>query len=140
MIKAGRELDALVAEKVMGCSVRKETLIGAFAKSKLSCEYYCDCEQVPAHYMAACTPYPHKHGMAGLRTLHHYSTDIGHAWKVIGKLSMHFRLCVLGNGSFFSITVVQEKDGWKRSWTEDAATAPLAICLAALKAVGAKLE
>lgn len=101
-MKAGRELDALVAEKVMGwnCELRE-----CHTRKVLHSEY-----GGPPHY----------------------STDIADAWLVVEKIDQQ-------------VTVTKCADGWLVTIDDYfchggveimAGTAPLAICLAALKAVG----
>ncbi len=86
MLEAGRDLDALVAEKVMG-----ETCLFT----------------APA-----------------------YSTDIAAAWQVVDKLhALSFYLEVGSAGWMARFANISATEA-------SAATAPLAICLAALKAVG----
>ncbi len=89
-MKAGRELDALIAEKVMGWDSR-------------------------------CIPKP-------------YSRDIGYAWQVVEKVLSdvkgHVDLSIEPDGVNCIIS------GYTFDAGETADTAPLAICQAALKAVG----
>ena len=146
-MKAGRELDCAVAERVMGLRVVRlgywgnspsddegdwrehmhespeQVEIGMdwFEKAKAHSVgvYYCDmkkCEAIP-DYLA------------------HYSTDIAAAWQVVEKCAQY--------GVW---TVWETHDGWNAGQMMDhhcvseamADTAPHAICLAALKAVGYK--
>lgn len=133
-MKAGRELDALVAEKVMGEGVpdgyervgdhwEKEEPIfdddGAYTRSWQIVEW-------PALY----------------------STHIAGAWQVVERLAEKWDWEI----GFANLT--EELAGMKRGWyallvtAEDycgqpvayGETAPLAICLAALKAVGVEIE
>ena len=105
---AGREMDALVAERVMGFKVqiveRKRDWFGT---------------------------YKVKHYRVGNSFLPNYSTDISAAWMVVEKIDVHFHLerygydthewvCTLDIGNII---------------TGVASTAPLAICRAVLKAV-----
>ena len=101
---AGRELDILVAEKVMGC-------YGLFKHSDGT--PLCECH--------------------GLRPVPRYSTDIAAAWEVLKKLPNGVYVgyekaagawCVAANWA----------DGEPFSWLSYGKTAPLAICRAALKA------
>lgn len=105
-LTAGRELDALVAEKVMGWAPRdagagdRLIYVGAWAH----------CESLP-----------------------HYSTDIAAAWQVVEKLAadglyVHVGYC-LGRTE---ASVNSPLDIIDNAY---APTAPLAICLAALKAL-----
>ena len=108
-MKAGRELDALIAEKVMG-----------FRKH-------------------------HAHGY--LRNAPgeepHYSTNIADAWEVVERLVStpgpngdHHSVQVDYSGD--AVVVIDENEDWQVSAIAD--TAPLAICLAALKAKGVTHE
>ena len=103
-MEAGRELDALIAEKVMG-----------FRKH-------------------------HAHGY--LRNAPgeepHYSTNIADAWEVVERLVStpgpngdHHSVQVDYSGG--AVVVIDENEDWQVSAI--AGTVPLAICLAALKAV-----
>lgn len=112
-MKAGRDLDKLIAEKVMRLDVSK------LQDSGFSCQL-CgsdDYDWARANPISQIPP---------------YSTNIEAAWGVVGKL----RLAIAPN---------EDDDGWvcatdvfyldtNRAVTSQ--TAPLAICLAALKAVG----
>lgn len=99
-LPAGRELDALVAEKVMGDTRFR---------------------QVPRAQWYL--------------VLDHYSTDIAAAWLVVEN--------AVGRGMPAGINVAMnwagDPDGYVAEWAgvrELADTAPLAICRAALRAVG----
>jgi hypothetical protein len=116
-MKSGRELDALIAEKVMGYP--------AFAKQVL--------EQLGAHLLGEGE---HEHclvcgrGIDGtLECLPYYSTDIAAAWEVVEKL----RLAIApgDEGGWIAASSAYHLDAGR---AERADTAPHAICLAALKA------
>lgn len=102
-MKAGRELDALIAEKVMGIE-------------------------------------PHIIGIENMMIYLPYSTDISAAWEVVEKM-ISIRPEKEPNAEF---ALVQRSKEWLcgyelyESWycSASALTAPHAICLAALKAVG----
>lgn len=107
----GRELDALVAEKVMGWTgIENDNLDGTdwYAGSPPGSEGHAE---VPA-----------------------FSTDISAAWEVVEEVNRKnvygFRLHNPGNGV------------WEASWNvlAEGMSAPLAICLAALKAVGVEVS
>jgi hypothetical protein len=114
-----RDLDALVAEKVMGHAVEKwggESHIKA-----------------PDAHPTSCAKVWHD--------IPHYSTDISAAWQVVEKLTtttkQWFRLeqwCT-GTKATFEISGAAEKDG---EWSAEDLEAPRAICLAALTAEPAK--
>lgn len=100
-MEAGRELDALIAEKVMGFPL--EIIRGA--------------------------PYP--------ECPRHYSTDIAAAWEVVEKddgWGHDWRVKRwVSSSKPYSCTAERTADG--QNFYAEAETAPLAICLAALKAV-----
>jgi hypothetical protein len=111
-LNPGRELDALVAEKVMG---RRFT------------RHLCEPGTPPHEWVDSDVP--------------EYSTDIAAAWGVVEKLREHFagvEVMALtktnANPNYFEAKL------WANTWVHsfaEAPTAPHAICLAALKAVGA---
>jgi len=113
-MEAGRELDALVAERVMGA--------------------------VPAHtpgdWMVAVGAPPYYRFGGSVRGLPDYSTNIAAAWQVVERMSEQALPCVMHDGQmwvgeFYCITY---------SHTAYAHTAPLAICRVALKAVGVEVQ
>ena len=110
-MKAGRELDALIAEKVMGWTSLKgfESAIW-------------DCGNSPIRTKESWLP----------------STQIADAWLVVEKIAKeaYVDIGVDKHGAQVQIDVF--KGGkWNLASTEStrAASAPLAICLAALKAI-----
>ena len=122
---AGRELDALVAEKVLILEV-------VWANSII------DWQTVPRPQ----APFIKGTG----KEIEHYSTDIAAAWKVVGKFRNAGRAAGVhyGNVSRHWVCIisgsVREGNGPKFHMAQDGYgegdTAPLAICRAALKAVG----
>ena len=120
-MEAGRELDALVAERVMGLSVQW------------------DYGRVPFYWHPATLAHGLEIGPDGLsavrRPIKPYSTDISAAWLVVEKLR--------ADGFYPEIHALTDGD-WRCEirasgepidvW-EDAPTAPLAICRAALAAI-----
>jgi hypothetical protein len=122
-MQAGRELDALVAEKVMGCTTLFYGTDGVTP--------FCNCGRKTAFDNGE-----HEDGI-GLKP---YSTDIAAAFEVVAKLTSGrdkfmynslYREPNFGKWLFGSV----DSDGSFSPWLE-ADTAPLAICLAALDAVG----
>lgn len=109
-MKPGRELDALVAEKVMGW---KDIRFGDETSVSGSVGFGLP---VSGHPRRAFPP---------------YSTDIAAAWAVVEELELPFEI---------------HSDDWHSRWDArfnldrgewcQASTAPHAICLAALKAMG----
>lgn len=122
----GRELDALIAEKVMGFAKNKDDKYGEVPwRNSGGEEVYAEHLSVP--------PY---------MKLPRYSTDIAAAWAVVEKLKAagfivgidenappHSALscCIVGKAEKNSVLIVAQGLG---------TTASYAICLAALKAVG----
>lgn len=137
--KTLREIDALVAEKVMG------NVVGRLERQPLP-------EVEDDYTFYANTATGHTIGglawregdlMEGDGNLSRYSSDISAAWEVVGKM------CPLGR-DVFSLKY-EPIFPWRGSWTaemntkagrffEIGPTAPLAICLAALRAVGVDVE
>lgn len=104
-MEAGRELDALVAEKVMGldCSWRCVTLDGTGR------------DRGPA------------------RRIKPYSTNIDAAWEVVEKLKENHTVNIHGYSDGWEVGLIGPGSAAVDGQAE---TAPHAICLAALKAVG----
>lgn len=111
--KPGRELDILIAEKVMGLVLSPDK------------KYYYEDGIMAVNRINPLLP--------------HYSTDIAAAWLVVEKLSRDFLFSIHGGA-----------DDWEAEFNKNdgrflisadtigmarAATAPLAICLAALEAM-----
>jgi hypothetical protein len=124
-MKAGRELDALVAEKVMGWTVD------------------------PIYRMYTGSVVRHAAGH-NLETRFNPSTDITAAWEVVEKMralglwveiNLGYEFdgpsidCIIGEYGAAGGIIEGLRHGEKQ-WSEEADTAPLAICLAALKAKG----
>lgn len=118
-MKPGPELDALVAEKVMGWKWEN------FGKPMLA----------PPEQIIQITEFCDKH--TGYREVNiyipPYSTDISAAWQVVEKLKKDhvFSLKIAGNGTHahVSFTDLDNKN------YDPCDNIPHAICLAALKAV-----
>jgi hypothetical protein len=126
---AGRELDAIIAEKVMGGKHVKEsvpyTMIDPYTSEEMELFDHRDYWEFPQ---------PDWKGLP----LPRFSTSIADAWLVVEKL--------VGRGRVFIVKGDGLRTGNNPKWTVlcdgvervDADTAPLAICLAALKAVEGK--
>ena len=109
---AGRELDALVAEKVMGHTVT--WLATAISPAQ-------------PHYVdraIAC----------GYLLVEYYSTDIGAAWQVVERMRELNYGIAISDGPAWSFAVAPNDDAGDVT-CELADTLPLAICRAALRAV-----
>jgi hypothetical protein len=131
-MKPGRELDTLVAEKVMGWIPKKrwpdllvwENIEGEDRAADEATERYSVYE--------------------GFRP----STDISDAWEVVEKLGIIPNSFYIGyktdkNGKKIYRAFFQKENPITtliHTYEADAETAPLAICLAALEAVGVKVE
>lgn len=102
-MKPSRELDALIAEKVMGWDA-----------------FDVGCANIP-----------------------HYSTDITAAWDVVERFAqerkLHFTLSKTTIGVWRCTLDPEEDRDFSMGFMADAPTAPHAITLAALKAVGIEL-
>ena len=110
-MKAGRELDALIAEKVMKLlNVGRRNTGHGYATHL-------------AYYAPPLKEY---------KRVPDYSTQITDAWLVVGKLDLPFTLQKNKQfkGGHYASFIVDKK--FKAA---QAATAPLAICLAALEAI-----
>ena len=104
---AGREMDALVAEKVMGWDI----CWAVPYKDGTKCPLRSNGEQVP-----------------------HYSIDIAAAWGVVGKLLKNRVLHVCGSVKDGWDVWIPEVATGAAPKTSKCDTFPLAICRAALKA------
>lgn len=127
---AGREMDARVAEKVMGIRVDRE-----FRSAPISRVL-----KESGDFKALAVPFDY---------VKPYSTDIAAAWQVLEKISSN--MAAFGLSYCYGFAVELNKDdnlytaGFRESdrdkgdvWEKEATapTAPLAICAAALAAVG----
>ena len=115
-MKAGRELDALIAEKVMGLTRHDESYVAEGVGKVLRFVWRDGC--------GTCV-------YSGDMFLPHYSTDIAAAWEVVEKADLWSLYGSIGDGPYRACIQFGDREGLM---TAD--TAPLAICLAALKAKG----
>lgn len=123
-MKASRELDALVAERVMRLEVVIEEpndyFDGFFVQTSKP--------RVVNHLSGS-------YHDRGLTKLPHYSTDIGAAWQIVATFD-RVSITKLDMPDRFQVTLVFHTGmGDFAEFKAEAPTAPLAICLAALKAV-----
>lgn len=122
-MKAGRELDALVAEKVMGCKVLNAKTAAPDCGCPPSDEY---------------SNRPHSSNKLGDdRHLQRYTTDMAAAWEIVRHMNMKcdwlFSVRQRKSGAWRAMFFTPDVDGpYFKSIRE---TMPHAICLAALKAV-----
>lgn len=114
-MQAGREMDALVAEKIMGFTVRY--VLGRYQVALFDVETK---ERVPGIF----------------KTLPHYSTDIAAAMEVVGNLySMPNTKIEISWGSMINPREILVRIDRGQVSYGVADTLPLAICRAALKVV-----
>ena len=136
-MKAGRELDALIAEKVMGRTSHIWSEHFALQKT-----VYCTiCGTTKGKGKE--DPYP----FCQKDDIPHYSTQIADAWLVVEKLRKDgFYICLMNDGHDGQVwlSMHSENEGtWDKGGQSDrlvaeidyVESAPLAICLAALKAI-----
>lgn len=123
-LKAGRELDALVAERVMGWTVNRTNdrhwhTVGPTGRER--------------HILIGrdCCAGQHDYDSHAFMP----STDIASAWLVVEKLNATGWLCDLFRNQMMTHWHVAFAKDHTDSFVNDA-SAPLAVCLAALKAVG----
>jgi len=125
-MKAGRELDALVAEHVIG---DKYQWTGHNCDNR-DCEY-----KTKSTMRDGDKDYVYRCMICGIKDgeLHcpAYSTDIAAAWEVVEKLDL-----LDSNSSLFKDHGKWYIVGYCESWEFESDTAPMTICLASLKAVG----
>lgn len=145
-MEAGRELDALVAEKVMQFD-HKHKINGCEEDCWYDVCEYCGLEFHCEDTSGRCEGYPH------------YSTDIAAAWQVVDRIAqlviadenaerLNYLRLEQNDSSGYSATFgfpYMENEEWANTANQydcsaRADSAPLAICLAALKAVGVEVE
>jgi len=119
-MEAGRELDALIAEKVMGWEATADGL-------------YWDARQKRTRLVLGSAIAKKREEMGienGPGFVFAPSTDIAAAWEVVEKADLWSLYGSIGDGPYRACIQFEDREGLM---TAD--TAPLAICIAALKAV-----
>ena len=139
-MNAGRDLDALIAEKVMGLSVNEHGEIGEDSCGRPVCQ---TCKSIG--YWGGAPMFGDE------KCILPYSTDIKAAWGVVEKLTkwdekevpLYWFKCNYENNECWDIGFCRVEghedyslDGWCWVTVQHFHEIPLAICLAALKAVG----
>lgn len=119
-MKVGRELDALIAEKVMGL-VEHASYAG---KNKVSLGWR---KQGDISFI-------------DLRKLKDYSTNIKDAWEVVEKTGLLIVYELHQESDSGKWLIGYGSDGCGFTTMFEADSAPLAICLAALKSIGVTIE
>lgn len=120
-----REIDALVAEKVMGCKLYRELDYGVDGNYR----FRCDCDGPHG------SDTPHSDDFIR-HSIKSYSTDISAAWEVVEKFKSENKSVTVDGGLYVDGYRFSAEMG--HSWTI-ADSAPMAICLAALKSVGVEV-
>ena len=146
-MKAGRELDALIAEKVMGWKLFRVGYCGTDDETPEQGKYEKALDRAGFDSVGW---YVWTGGKVvlwedGFTKEHCFSTNIADAWEVVEKLGrwrgFDFMLVMPDPEQTFHLHTYEAgwyeatNDGPERRVVSDADTAPLAICLAALKAV-----
>lgn len=127
-LRAGRELDAMIAERVMGA---KWEAIGDNGRTLL-----CIGSEASGDRRNLAWRKPDQCLMT-LFSLPPYSTSIAAAWEVVEKMTKDGRAVFIDSAGFDPEMwrVCVSADDPEGQLPSEAATAPLAICLAALEAV-----
>jgi hypothetical protein len=127
-----REIDRLVAEKVMGCEEAPSIWFADYDKSK---KYYC-ISDTPNKEISI-IEYVDR---GWVQYLFHSSENIADAWQVVEKLRKDNIMIDITPSEtvYFASVRHQGKEYIVRSIKAE--TAPLAICLAALKSIGIDVE
>jgi hypothetical protein len=117
-----RELDALVAEKVMDDVVEYRQL------QQTEKMYYegISASEIPIYKNDALNPKP-------------YSTDIAVAWEVVNNKKQFVSFDIARDGGLDEYVATAWVD-WNTRFSQCSDSAPRAICLAALKAVGVEVD
>lgn len=124
-MKAGRELDALIAEKVMGWT--KKELPTNRVNPSYTAWYWVsndDNVKIPTNFFNP-------------------SINLHDAWQVVEKLkkdNIYIDIYSLPSDGYRVETSTHDGEQYVHMSTVGADTAPLAICLAALKAVGVEID
>jgi hypothetical protein len=142
LMPAGREMDALVAEKVFGDIICKSSMWHVRETKDFALEHWTTCK---IHGKSGCVAEPRK-----------FSTDISAAWEVVEKIKDQFeeeaQFNIVHRSGYngpkgnwhagFKVWMTKERTGLTADWhwsdilgVAEGETAPLAICRAALKAV-----
>lgn len=136
-MEPGRDLDALVAEKVVGLDLSPREGGHVWGEKHHHDLHYlrlCQNEGCNEQWMECCDPDNPPSGPC-VPWMSRYSTDIEAAWQVVEKLMFQYH--------DINLRYEPDFDVWICKTTTSKAqgdTAPEAICLAALEAVGAQAE
>ncbi len=129
-----RELDALIAEKVMGLTL-------AVSDKAWSDEDWLGSDYPTKSNVLAIVTDAERGSLVPMRrVIPPYSTDIAAAWLVVERMRGDFMLDLQDHIVYWSADFLRSRPGGIKQVAFQAPSAPLAICLAALKAVGALHE
>ena len=133
-MKAGRELDALVAERVMGATCRSGRDL--LREDKLRWEHVLE-DPVGEDTLwdwrhCAFEEYPD----GRIRFHPEYSTDIAAAWEVVERMRPPTRTSTVRTVWHLFVDYMKDECGALGEYTLMEYLSPEAICLAALRAVG----
>lgn len=124
-----RELDALVAEKVMGCKLKQHPMDYPVTKYTILC---------------GCYDGRHEFQDAVSTQLKFYSTDIAASWTIVEKMTQNnYHFCIhkyFGNQQYTAEFHLHELDIVGTHAGRDSSNPARAICLAALKACGVDVQ
>lgn len=149
-MKAGRVMDARVAEKVRGKSVVWVTALHAYRPrdgSTVLDDMVPEYVQIPVEAMGEDDVVLYWTAECGTpnqyvpEEIERYSTDMRAAWDVVSDFDPAYawEFEVLPDGSAWAKVYGHTQTNDCESYRAHAETMPLAICLAALKAVGAEV-
>jgi len=128
-MQAGREMDALVAEKAMGISVQ------LFGDPCYLVNYCLRKDNGDLYYFKGECPL--KASREEVKELiPNYSTDIARAWEVVEKMKNYLFVCGRTDDGIWEAYFFPVNSGIGKLSEAHGDTAPSAICRAALKAMG----
>ena len=127
-MEAGRELDALVAKKVFGWAIRRESW---YDQEGLETTVLYDSHDNQLGYAHGFDEMPEE--------LPEYSTNIAAAWQVFDRPEHEAWSIYRWDSAMLEAGCQWEIEDADGNTLASAPTAPLAICLAALSAVGAEV-
>jgi len=123
-----REIDAKVAE-MMGCKPKKIIRKVGFTDTEIE-DYACRCISDEHNESDDCKP----------DVLKHYTADISAAWQVVEKIREEYGFAIRELFGVYEVVIVERKNIKNTIESASADTAPMAICLAALKAKGVEVK
>jgi len=141
----GRELDALVSEKLMDKPVIWREVLEAWTQGEGTFSDMLHGRGTPRFARVPCEDdiagavafmdYDSRDFGCKLPLVPHYSDEIGAAWSVVTTMNRRAYDFVLRRGEQSSASFIHRHDPME-AVTVNADSSPLAICLAALKAIG----